>query len=99
MKIKYQNAYKTLRTVPDSKHSKVLIIITVVTYRQYIHNKNNIRITIITDEDRKMKHTCVCRQSPLQTRRLLGTQSVSVCPLLDPAERSPHEEGFVGSCT
>lgn len=38
-----------------------------------------------------MKHTCVCRQSPFQTRRLLGTQSVSVCPLLDPAERRPHK--------
>ena len=54
-----------------SKHSVILVIFLLLLYKQYIHNKNNIKIiiiinTVITDGEGKMKHTWVYRQSPLQ---------------------------------
>lgn len=47
-----------------SKHSVILTVVFVVPYEQYIHNKNEIKlsyivtiITVIIDGERKMKHT------------------------------------------
>lgn len=45
-----------------SKHSVILVIFLLLLYKQYIHNKNNIKIiiiinTLITDGEGKMKHT------------------------------------------
>lgn len=61
-----------------SKHSVILTVVFVVPYKQYIHNKNDIKfsniviiITVILDGERKMKHTWVSQQSPFQIIRLL----------------------------
>lgn len=91
MPIKHLEQYLT-----HGKHSIILIIIFIV---KYIHSKNNIKcisiiIIVVINGERKMKHTWVYKQSPFQTVRLLETQFVLVCTLLDSTESCPHKGKF-----